>query len=897
MFRFFNKSKGTISVFLCLILLPTILVGGMTVDASRIYLSKVVISDAGEMAMNAGLAQYNEILHDEYGLLVMDQSPTEMKSDLESYFEQSLNTLPSDTDYQKILDLTKKNFEAINVIGSEIYRTDVEKQQIIEYMKYRAPVCLTELVVEKFQQLRDTQKMVDAMNAEMDFSIAMQDCQDAFKDAKEALDALNQIIENYPSDDTIRQELENTRKDFTEIVSRNFLMAEALENYNGSTESTDLKAMAEACIEAGKLNLSGLSENERKERTFDAYMVCKLYMNTVNNLGGIGALLTQYDAEKAEQEAAENADKAENGEGAEGEQQVQETPQPDQARNDLQQIESDYNTQARNIDDFIKNLRDEARQTVDTHAANLNSYNSLAGAAVEAAKKAEKELTDIRDLLKTASDKFNVWDQKNNDLKATGKSGDMDRQIEEYRGFFSTDGAADVQQLEELLNAVKMNHNYFKEVADILKKEKFHNQVIATEPAENQKGTYKNAARNALNGSETTWSEIEPVWVSYNEQYEHTALSLNYVKQSIKNDAFYNSLQQYCAGNKSDGLENETNDVNNKLSQGAAAGEEAMKEDGYPTYNWGEAGELISSLTGDDAPNADDKVGDINGGSNMEDAGQRRNIVSKFQESIQAANSFLTGIDGIIAKALENLYVVEYAMQMFSYYTINVEDGHTRPAEDIISLSGYSLQDRPGYRGECEYILWGNDESQTNVRNTMMLIFGIRLLFNSFYAFTDYQIDGTATYVSAAVGVYAPYLVPLVKVVIKLAFAGAETASDMKWLKQGYGVTILKDSSTWSLRGGNNRDGVTFDYSEYLRVFLNVSMAGNEVGILARIADCIQVNEPDIDLRNSYTMLAVKAEVSTRTTFMRKISDWGGNGSWGFPEDSYTIDYQSILGY
>ena len=36
---------------------------------------------------------------------------------------------------------------------------------------------------------------------------------------------------------------------------------------------------------------------------------------------------------------------------------------------------------------------------------------------------------------------------------------------------------------------------------------------------------------------------------------------------------------------------------------------------------------------------------------------------------------------------------------------------------------------------------------------------------------------------------------------------------------------------------------VTFYYSEYLRVFLNVSMvAGNEVGILGRIADCIQVN-------------------------------------------------------
>ena len=87
----FYKNNGTISVFLCLILLPFILVGGMTVDASRIALSKVVISDAGEMAMNAGLAQYNEELHDEYGLLVMDQSPEAMSGELADYFNASLN--------------------------------------------------------------------------------------------------------------------------------------------------------------------------------------------------------------------------------------------------------------------------------------------------------------------------------------------------------------------------------------------------------------------------------------------------------------------------------------------------------------------------------------------------------------------------------------------------------------------------------------------------------------------------------------------------------------------------------------------------------------------------------------------------------------------------------------
>ena len=127
--------------------------------------------------MSAGLAQYNEELHDEYGLLVMEKSPDAMSSQLENFFNVSLNGngLPDAEDYQKILDLLAENFEAIGVAGSEIYRTEVEKQQIIEYMKYRAPVCLTELVLEKIGMFKDTQLMVDATDAQLDFCEAMED--------------------------------------------------------------------------------------------------------------------------------------------------------------------------------------------------------------------------------------------------------------------------------------------------------------------------------------------------------------------------------------------------------------------------------------------------------------------------------------------------------------------------------------------------------------------------------------------------------------------------------------------------------------------------------------------------------------------------------------------------
>ena len=230
MLRFCHQNKGVISVFLTLILLPVLLLGGLTTDAARIYASKVVISDAGEMAMNAGLAQYDEKLHDEYGLLVMKKSPETMGSDLKGYFEKSLNGkgIPGAEDYNKILDLVSEQFDAINLAGSQIYKTEVEKQQIIEYMKYRAPVCLTELVLEKLGTLKDTKKMSEAMTAQMEFGEAMEECQDSMEEAKEALDRLNVLLNGYPSPNEIETELETAQQLYTIRVSRCLLMMAAI---------------------------------------------------------------------------------------------------------------------------------------------------------------------------------------------------------------------------------------------------------------------------------------------------------------------------------------------------------------------------------------------------------------------------------------------------------------------------------------------------------------------------------------------------------------------------------------------------------------------------------------------------------------------------------------------
>lgn len=902
----FYKNNGTISVFLCLILLPVILVGGMTVDASRIALSKVVISDAGEMAMNAGLAQYNEELHDEYGLLVMDQSPEAMSGQLEEFFNTSLNGsgLPDAEDYQKILDLLEENFSAIGVAGSEIYRTEVEKQQIIEYMKYRAPVCLTELVLEKIGMFKDTELMVDAMDAQVDFSEAMEDCQDTFEKALEALNALNQAVENFPSNETIKQELENTERDYKETVSRCLLMQAVIQQYDYDEyyQSTDLKAMAEGFIEAAKkVDMSAPDSSG----TFDNYIKTMKYANSVSHLSprnGVRQLLQDYDSAKAEEEAEREQQEAENGTAPE---QPAQEETVDEEREELQELVNEYETQATRISGYSDTLWTMANNAVTTHHNALNGYREGAEEAERCAKTAYDCLEDVKDALDKAEEKFNVWNGKYNELREVGKEGGMQNDIDEYKEFFTSEqgkGKSDKENLEDLMAKVSSNEGFFKDIKNVLKNEKFFTKSIASDSASSQMNRYMSEASSAAGRISADYFSVEIARNSFasNSNYEHVEVSSSHSKQNIDDDPFYKQLKDYCKEGAGNGDPEKQQGVNDTLDQSQNSADDVKKTEGYPDFDWGTLEiRLPSSVEGASVRDVNSDLTEMDIDSNVSSSSARGNIITEFQDSIHAASSFLNGVDRIIAGGIENLYIAEYTMQMFSYYTVDKEDGQPKAEQDIISLSGYGLQDRPAYRAEAEYILWGDQSSQKNVGNTIMMIFGIRLLFNSFYAFTDSTINGIATGIATPIAAGAPYLIPIIKAVIKLGYAGVETANDISKIKQGYGVTILKDSSSWAtMNGGDNTSGVTFDYSEYLRIFLNVSILDNKIkaDILGRIADCIQADQQSVDLFTSYTMIQIDAEVSTRTTFMRKISDFG-SGGWGFPDDTYSISYQSVLGY
>ena len=164
-----KQIKGSISILLVLVMLPMMTFAAVIVDLSRINMAKQMVSSAGSLAMNTELANYDTILKDVYGLFAMsqvaDETPEDTAKRVQDYFERTLvsynvveeaeaeqyvenlmgnfhellaATDPDDvTDFLRLENITA---EASGIPNSALNSPDILRKQIVEYMKYRAPI-------------------------------------------------------------------------------------------------------------------------------------------------------------------------------------------------------------------------------------------------------------------------------------------------------------------------------------------------------------------------------------------------------------------------------------------------------------------------------------------------------------------------------------------------------------------------------------------------------------------------------------------------------------------------------------------------------------------------------------------------------------------------------------
>ena len=207
--------RGSVTVFLVLILLPMVTYSTMIIDASRLQSVRTNIAGAGDLTLNAALSEYNRQLEEMYGIFVNCKTADEMKNALQSYFQQTVQSslIGQNLNKRQSKDLTDKTVDLIMNVEDipEEERADflatalvdfacepvahsaaanpaILKRQIIDYMKYRGPISIATGLLDKLSYMKNASAQTDVVDKKREFS-------DQYADFAEACRALMQKID------------------------------------------------------------------------------------------------------------------------------------------------------------------------------------------------------------------------------------------------------------------------------------------------------------------------------------------------------------------------------------------------------------------------------------------------------------------------------------------------------------------------------------------------------------------------------------------------------------------------------------------------------------------------------------------------------------------------------
>ena len=188
----------------------------------------------------------------------------------------------------------------------------------------------------------------------------------------------------------------------------------------------------------------------------------------------------------------------------------------------------------------------------------------------------------------------------------------------------------------------------------------------------------------------------------------------------------------------------------------------------------------------------------------------------------------------------------------------------------------FNYENNYSFGNEVEYIMFGGDIDSSKTKIGATLYF-IRYALNLTPVMAKYWPNDNVTQIAGAIsGATAGVIpIPLIKAVICLGICAAEAAVDVNYLKAGLPVLFVKgkdelfillelDRTTFpdavkngasyggkafsknsvkiGKKSSDSSAGLTFSYSDYLRIFLYIQLCAAEDNAYLRIADVIQAN-------------------------------------------------------
>ncbi len=860
--KFTKEVKGSISLFLSTIILMLVILEGFLIDGSKILAGKTFMSNAGDLSLNAGLTYYDDALREIYGLFATAETEEELSANLKTYFQATLGESVGTEDGQyvdqllgyiqtaiesgwdgaeagKLLDLTLEGgaFSAKGVEGSALSETYVIKNQILEYMKYRGPASLGYGMIEKIYAFKDLDKQQKTMEAKLDYEETMSDVQKACENAYNNLVPYNEYLDNQLKPSHLEEESKAINKEIYEATVAAWCYSAVkrdpevdLDWEKGITGSEtgyhDVRAAANQCRLAPAMSAEYSSMESELRGDFGSHPSAA--MRAIKLMIGFKEERENY---RATAQAWENYVLY-----------YEKTMEKlEEELEDLDEEEDEDEIDA--IEEEMEDLEDERSEFEEIYKAMREAANLYKGAAEEAAKVLEQDIdTKMQDavtrLNKIAEDAEQVrilgtygkssLDDVISSMDALETKGQTwQNSIDNLSaGEVKTSMQSDYSNKSEKLDKEKIQILQEKlsngiAYAETIKKAALQAKAVDNKLFQGEKSKYypymKSKLESSPAGTETlpyngtSYRDFSvAVWVGnanksvilsdsaytvYFDTVENStgttpptmnlSVYTSQMDQSIsgKNDEFFKYLERICP--KTEAEEEDS----------SKAKEEKKKLFDKAQFDMS-PGESLPTLE------ASGGEGGAPGFTETDSGADDKNVSKNAKNNTKGSSNFLSGVGQLLVKGRDKLYLAEYATKMFSYYTIDKTDSNNKKRNQN-NLSGYpmSADNNVMYKAEVEYILWGNPSGEKDVQYTLTTIFGIRFLLNSIYAFTgDPEIRQITLALATSIAGWTGFGVPLVQSVLIIGFALAETALDMKEIKDGKSVPIYKSTSNWQIK-------------------------------------------------------------------------------------------------
>lgn len=290
-----NLIKGSISIFLIITFVANYLLAALLVDATRVHAAKTEVQAAAEIATQNILTRYDEYLYELYGLFaVTDMDQDAIASSVKDYIDQMVCLgVGEDTSLGKAMaqsvffdagiDEAWKPYELDLKVtaGSNVTlaNNDVLKSQILDQMKFRAPVQIADSFLDFLDTVGELEEVKDAIEEKNASEEKLQECIDDLEKTKQQTKETKNKIINYCVDPVTTKSSSKSGKKAADFVSYMEWMDESLSGIKTSSK-------------------------ENMNRSIDS--TYKQFVQKMKNVGynakslrsGINSLLTDYNSER-----------------------------------------------------------------------------------------------------------------------------------------------------------------------------------------------------------------------------------------------------------------------------------------------------------------------------------------------------------------------------------------------------------------------------------------------------------------------------------------------------------------------------------------------------------------------------------------------------------------------